>query len=1791
MDSRLLSVGVFTIVLSSCSGEQRISTRGEKISGGEQSETAGENPESPGNQNRNSIDNMPLPEGVDPGVSPFAKRKVWMPDQSLNLSDSGKPIPAVIIYENDPECESLIPTVPGIQSTKFEIFKDEFSITALLPPDYDAERFLASVACVIGIVYNPLVPSELPKNENPLTNGFALTSRNMDAHVDWDSAVNEYFGGFTEKAKVAIIDTGLDLKNKAFAKALTKDMRVTSSYFDARINQQINGDDPSDVHGHGTEVASLIAHESHGYVPNHVELIPIKVSENGAATASNFLNGISMAVNKGSDIISISMGQNFPGCNPAVGYAMYKAREKGAMFVVSAGNGLVNQSGVAVGYPVVAARDDGPASYEMTETPACWARYFLGSVAVAAVDPEGDKLADFSNYGDDIELSAPGVKVPSIGLKGAETESTGTSISVAYATAAAALAISHHRSKGFRFSPWYIENLLVESAAKDPEAHEIERRVRFGSRVSFRNLAVLLSRTEEMTVEERRNNIRTINPRQGDGWKPGEDQANLRLLKISMTPIEAYPGETISYKAHAFYRHGPEAEVTSSKNTRPSISDEKLAKVSVPGTIQLSEASAFDFSKSSTINLSLTLNYDEKQAQAFATAQFIVKRPHNWVDPSATTSTTAGDSTSGSSSSGSSSSGSDPEPPPPPPELQEITIEAPKTPVRVFQTYNAFKANGKYSDGSVRDLTGTVVWSTSGPDELRVTDAAGVLDAMEAVAGKSYLLKASYQGITGERIVAVVDETLSTFVIHNYLGQGGEVEVGQKVTLEPRFILSDKREIAANAVWMLNGAVINDGKKSSVLEIDTKDMAMGRYTYEAVAVFKRRNDLREVKASIVINLGDGIDRIEIHMKSPIVQVDQEFQIDLRAYRKNNSYVVVTEQTKWTSDAGALLSINSAGIGYVDPNLGTKTIRVTAEYKTRKVTMSINAIMGSIVTGSNALIDHLIMTVTPYSYCQRPGVSVVAKYKDGTQRNLSIVSLSFSEKQDDGSFGNMILPLYGGREYRVSATYNDGNVEAGGGGNAVLSAEFKMPKTKLNKLDFTYSGRPVDPNLKLFQNVYQLTNVDGVGICRISKIAAEPASGLSIQIQGASVRVIPPTSTKGDYVVKAEAPFTGQGYDETIEGSFAVNIDRAIPTKLLLEPQNTDFSTTGKLIYGDQVIDVKLYDKDNRSIIFTTADIELKLMQESRVIDYTTDSRHNISYHSPHQLTLSAFPKSMNLNYSLSARHKETNLQSALNFKQVGSWESKDVTDAVSFEMGPAWTLSGYESLGSFESPTWAQPKNNTTKDPVCAADPVAGLAHPFAGGAGTAQSPHVLCTVEQFNQMDEYCRTARTCGFFILGADINFNGGKVTPVKNLRGAEFDFKNRVISNFLAVDSELSNVGLFAYGPKVAKNLVIVNPTVRGSSYVGALMGSTSGLVENVHVVGGVVWGRQQVGAISGNSSTSPWRNVSVHKTEVRYESYYAGGIVGVMGSGQLELIRDNQPSLVSTINPLDKCFSSANVAPSGVPGTTQNIGGVVGYLDRHMVRNCLVTGNVITLNSFTNETQVGGIAGYLRDSIIIDSEMRGNIVSTGSAVGGIAGVIEQSYTIPSRSGFGLELPEAFAVTNRTYHITNYTRTAGVVRSKFSGSAWGGMSRKKLECLDEVVVILGVGGSTNCVGDTTSQTGGYSNVGGIVGRARHALIQDSSFTGKVRGISNVGGVAGQIIVSNLVRNTSNGIISASAGVSDYGGVVGMVEFHWNRIISRLDSNSFTSNDSGPTWGVGRWGTTLKQTIDNVPADFDR
>ncbi len=1714
---------------------------------------------------------LALPDAVTrdrSGVSPFAVQKFLsalssgsvqvgtastLEAKTESFTSKGTATVADVVYRKGSAAEKALQAFSLVGGAiQIDQETKEYSQTISVPEETNIKETFGNVDGVVGVYMRearPTAQASVTTMTSSADSGVSISSAlgdNQQAlqEMGWNDGVVEFTERLKERVKVAILSTGLEYERPEFKSSVSSNLLVTSSYVDSN-NQFIRGDFPTDIDGFGTQVASLLGHEELGIARKFVELIPIKVALTPSRLSlGDITRGIALAVNKGAEVIVLPHDFNQEGCNPVLGHAIYKAREKGVTFITGAGDGLRNGADEAVGYPVVAARDDGPAAYETTSNAACWSRYFLGALSFAASEGFAKPLPNSSNYGDDIEMSAMGVGIDAAGLNNVAKKGQGTAFSAAWGAAAAAMAIAHHKTLGFRYGAWYVENLIVASAKRDPNAMNYARHNRFGSFLNFESLAQLLVRTESMTETQRRNDIETINPRQGDGWKPGEDKAFLRYVALSLTKASARPGEELSYRVTAYFRDGSEKDVTTDlKNTTISIQavqGKRYIEPVEPGKLRVVDAEAFKhFKGKPTFTVSANFNYE--QAQGF--------------DSSAVRIDLEGKQR----------------------ELLELKIALPKTQIRVGQELNLFTAEAKYSDSTTENVTGGASWSTSEPKELQARLAPGVIDARNAVAGKTYSVTATFQSKTATIPVTVVGESFKSFYIHNYLGIGGKIERGQKVTLEARMVLTadgKDREQAMNAVWYNGNTVLNSGLQTRSLTVDTTYLTPGTYTYRAVGVFKSGAGNIEQSATIQFVVADEIARAEIHLKTPIVQIGQPFFIDLRAYRHNNSYVVVTEDATWTTSEPKFASINRSGIGFVSDDFLGSYLTVYADYKGQKAQITVTVIRGSVVTGSNSLIDYITMGVYIDSslrrYCNFPGVSAKAKYKDGNTRWLNVASVSYAEQRPDGTWGDAKLPLYGGRTYRASITYNDGSTSSGGGGNAVASTTFTMPKENLEKIDFGLSGKiPV-----IFRN-----SESGIryfyqsAVCALSSSSSEPA-GIRTSFGSSYVNVSP--DSLGLYTVKAQGYYTGMGVRELKQGEFNVDIKDAVPILLnvveRMYPENNSLFSA----YGSRILEITLVDSEKRRVFFDLKDLDIKLYQGTNEINLATDLRRKmvLSYsgvRSQHDVTLHLYPKSLGESYNFKVTYKPTGFSAAREFTDIGSWEASDTTP---------WDL-----------PSTEPPKKNDAVHPACQEYFKTPTALEFAGGVGSDEDPLIICTVEQLKKLGQgviersnYCveksKTQAPCkrnkeyqSALRLGANIDFKGEAIKSIQLSSAAALDGEMHAISNYIIVDSEQYYQALFGnYGMRAVSNLIIENPTVRGNSYVAALAANSEPIsARNVTVMGGVVWGRSHVGGVALYLKNS--KNVRVIGTEVRFERYGVGGVAQFLRGDNTQLL------------------FAGRIASAGVPGNSDSIGGIAMSNNGATASNLLMTGDVVTLNSYTGHVFVGGIVGQ-NDGLLVNTEMRGNVVSTGGGVGGITGVNwGVSHGQRQFASFGLDRLKPHPSGESFY------RAKGIIRAKVSGSVWGGMTRKQLECVDKVAKILGVGGGTNCVGDIQSQIGGRSDVGGIAG-INYGLIQDSEFSGTVRAINGVGGIVGSDSsgsqgIANYVRNTSAGAVSASDGAKDYGALIGYAPFLLDTIPPRLDSNIIKPGDGNPTWAIGKWGPKEFQSkiTSNVPDFYDR
>lgn len=189
----------------------------------------------------------------------------------------------------------------------------------------------------------------------------------VSAHSAWDVTRG------SSDVVIAIIDTGIDMNHPEFAG------RVVSPY------DFYNGDnDPSDDNGHGTHVAGIAAATGNNGIGIagidwNAKIMPIKaLGAKGTGDISVIMTAIMWAADEGADVINMSFGAS--GHIRSMQEAVDYAASKGAVLVAASGN---ESTAVAC-----------PANCNNV-------------IAVGSVDGS-DSVSNFSNYGMDLDVVAPG---------------------------------------------------------------------------------------------------------------------------------------------------------------------------------------------------------------------------------------------------------------------------------------------------------------------------------------------------------------------------------------------------------------------------------------------------------------------------------------------------------------------------------------------------------------------------------------------------------------------------------------------------------------------------------------------------------------------------------------------------------------------------------------------------------------------------------------------------------------------------------------------------------------------------------------------------------------------------------------------------------------------------------------------------------------------------------------------------------------------------------------------------------------------------------------------------------------------------------------------------------------------------------------------------------------------------------------------------------------------------------------------------------------------------------------
>ncbi|MEJ6475214.1 S8 family serine peptidase [Pseudoalteromonas piscicida] len=236
-------------------------------------------------------------------------------------------------------------------------------------------------------------------------------------HYDFDgSGVTAY-----------VIDTGVRVSHNEFGN------RASHGY-----DFVDNDNDATDCNGHGTHVAGTIGGGEYGVAKN-VNIVGVRVLGcDGSGSYSGVISGIDWVKNNasGPSVANMSLGG---GASQAVDDAVNNAVAAGVSFVVAAGNDNSN----ACNYSPARAAD---------------------AITVGSTT-SSDSRSSFSNYGNCLDIYAPGSSIKSAWYNSDSATNTisGTSMAAPHVAGAIALYLDEDPS----LSPSQIDTLLSQRASKD----------------------------------------------------------------------------------------------------------------------------------------------------------------------------------------------------------------------------------------------------------------------------------------------------------------------------------------------------------------------------------------------------------------------------------------------------------------------------------------------------------------------------------------------------------------------------------------------------------------------------------------------------------------------------------------------------------------------------------------------------------------------------------------------------------------------------------------------------------------------------------------------------------------------------------------------------------------------------------------------------------------------------------------------------------------------------------------------------------------------------------------------------------------------------------------------------------------------------------------------------------------------------------------------------------------------------------------------------------------------------
>ncbi len=398
--------------------------------------------EKPGSHSTNSYprvfpkENLPLSEKMRPIGTPdtrenrehvrkkpktlYNSHKIPYRAAILNELNSKEVVPGrvIVILEDgedrfDPKWDTTIKSLGGKIVRRSVSNSANFLVVELENTDKASTlEFIENITQVSGVRYaEPELIYHINFNPNDQYWSYQWGPEHIDAPEAWDIQLGNM------DVSIAILDQGVQYTHPDLAD------RFTSTIGYDFVN---NDNDPmptADDEDHGTHVAGIAAATINNNlgiagIAGRCRLISLRICDpSGSCYLSNEVDALHWAADNGADVINMSLGGDT--YSASLENACNYAWNQGCLLVAASGNEYAD----SISYPA----------------------RFASVIAVGALDQDGTR-ASYSNYGPQLELTAPGTNIFSSAYPNMYMYMSGTSMATPHVSGVAALVWSQYPS-------------------------------------------------------------------------------------------------------------------------------------------------------------------------------------------------------------------------------------------------------------------------------------------------------------------------------------------------------------------------------------------------------------------------------------------------------------------------------------------------------------------------------------------------------------------------------------------------------------------------------------------------------------------------------------------------------------------------------------------------------------------------------------------------------------------------------------------------------------------------------------------------------------------------------------------------------------------------------------------------------------------------------------------------------------------------------------------------------------------------------------------------------------------------------------------------------------------------------------------------------------------------------------------------------------------------------------------------------------------------------------------------